>query len=326
MLRILEIVSNPRRWPEICWRLFFLAFQQKSIARNVRCAYRNARCSEAQTLRHSAEVAWGLSQGNISRARGYIHVAYRAQTPLAEENHPLGTALIGFDNLRIEAKATDANSSRAYLAGFDEGLTLFEIYRRAVPAGTTAVDVGANIGIHSLVLSRCVGDRGRVYSYEPNRRLCERFRENMNLNERHNITLREVGAGSSDCMLRFQPREEEFNIGLGKFDPNGSLNVEVVRLDTDLGLHQNGKISLIKVDVEGMELAVIRGTKAILAQHRPTLVLEHNPNWTLGELRAEIPYPVKVSTIPLTMCDKPRVLDGTVQRPDAINILVEPLS
>jgi FkbM family methyltransferase len=304
--------------------MLFRAFYWKNILGMVRRAYENAGSPQAAFLRHSAAVAWGLSKGNVAKTRGYMYVAYQSQATLASETHDLGTASIGFEDLKIHARTTDANSSRDYLAGFDESVTLFEAYRGAIPPGTTAVDVGANIGIHSLVLSCCVGERGRVYSYEPSRRLCERFRENMTLNHVRNVTLREVGVGPSDCTLRFQPCEGEFNIGIGKFDSSGPIEAEIVKLDSDL--HETGKISLIKIDVEGMELDVIRGAKAILAQHRPTLVVEYNPNWTLEELRSQMPYPVKVSTIPVTMLDRSRNLDTAVRCPVSTNILVEPAS
>jgi FkbM family methyltransferase len=322
--RVLRIIKNPRRWTEIGWRMLFRAFYWKNILGMVRRAYENAGSPEAACLRHYAAVAWGLSEGNVAMTRGYMYVAYQSQATLASETYDLGTASIGFEDLKIQVRTTDTNSSRDYLAGFDESLTLFEAYLRAIPPGTAAVDVGANIGIHSLVLSRCVGERGRVYSYEPSRRLCERFRENMTLNHVRNVTLREVGAGPSDCALRFQPREGEFNIGLGKFDSSGPIETEIVKLDSDL--HETGRISLIKIDVEGMELDVIRGATAILARHRPTLVIEYNPNWTLDELRGQMPYPVKVSSIPVTMLDRSRNLDRTARLSDFADILVEPAS
>lgn len=324
MSRVLRIIKNPRRWTEIGWRMLFRAFYWRNILGMVRRAYENAGSPEAAFLRHYAAVAWGFSKGNVAKTRGYMYVAYQSQATLANETHDLGTASIGFEDLKIHARSTDANSSRDYLAGFDESLTLFDAYRCAIPPGTTAVDVGANIGIHSLVLSRCVGEHGRVYSYEPSRRLCERFRENMTLNHVRNVTLREVGVGPCDCTLRFQPREGEFNIGIGKFDSSGPIEIETIKLDSDL--HETGKISLIKIDVEGMELDVIRGAKAILAQHRPTLVIEYNPSWTLDELRNQMPYPVKVSSIPVTMLDRSRQLNKTVKYPDFADILVEPAS
>ncbi len=75
-----------------------------------------------------------------------------------------------------------------------------------------------------------------------------------------------------------------------------------------------------------MELDVIRGAKAVLVQHRPTLVIEYNPNWTLDELRDQIPYPVKISSIPMTLRDRAHKLERAALSPEYVNILVEPVT
>src|SRR5262245_50605848 len=160
LLRAARIARTPSRWSEIWWRMLFRAFYAKSILRTVERAYESPCSPEASKLRREAEVAWGLSEGNVAKTKGYTYVAYKLQERLAKQERALGTAGIGFEDLKIHARVTDADSSRVYLAGFDESLTLFSMYRQAIIPGTTAVDVGANIGVHSLVLSRCVGPNG----------------------------------------------------------------------------------------------------------------------------------------------------------------------
>jgi FkbM family methyltransferase len=319
---ILNVVKNPGRWMEFGWRALFSVLGRRRIRHTVRCAYQDAHGAEAAFLRRSAAIAWGLSRGNVAQSRGYMHAVYRSQAALAAEAHMLETASIGFQDLRIHTRSTDANSSRDYLAGFDQSLTTFEVYRRLIAPGTAAVDVGANLGIHSLVLASCVGKQGRVYAYEPNSALRERFIENMTLNAVQNVVFRGSGAGSSDGTSRFSPPKNQFYIGLGKFDPCGSIETEMVTLDSDL--RGAGPISLIKVDVEGMEMEVVRGARSLIADHRPALVLEYNPGcWTLKELRDEIAYPVKISRIPPTLLDDARPLDDGVRCP-VTNILVVP--
>jgi FkbM family methyltransferase len=306
----------------MAWRVLFRSLQSRQILRCVRVAYSDAGSPEAALLRRYAEVAWGLSKGNVAKTRGYIHVAYQLQEKMVHEEWSLGTVPIGFADLKVYATTSDGSSSRLYLAGFDENLTLFDVYRRAATPATVAVDVGANIGVHSLVLSRCVGKQGSVYSYEPSTALHGKFLKNMELNEVSNVTLREVGAGAANSVMRFQPSEGEFNVGLGRFESQGPKEVKVVTLDSELPLL--GKVSLIKIDVEGMELDVIRGARRMLREQHPALVLECNPQWTLQELRDQIPYPVTISSIPLTLLDRAQNLDGVLRYDDSRNILVRP--
>jgi FkbM family methyltransferase len=323
LLRAARIIKNPKRWTEIGWRLLFRAFREKSILEMVKLAYLNSQSPEATLLRHCAEVSWGLADGNVAKTRAYTHVAYQLQALLAKEPRSLGPVRIGFEDLEIHARTSDADSSRVYLAGFSESLTLFEAYRRAIAPGTIAVDVGANIGAHSLVLSRCVGKNSQVYSYEPSRALCERFNENMTLNRIENLTLRNVGLGATNSTMRFQPREDQFSIGLGKLDAKGSVEVDVVTLDSDL--QASNRISLIKIDVEGNELDVLRGARTILSRHRPALVIECNTDWTLDELRDTMPYPVKITSIPDTLLEQPRDLQGISRNAESQNVLVQPV-
>jgi hypothetical protein len=134
--RILNAVKNPGRWIEFGWRALFHVLGRRHIRHTVRSAYKDAHGAEAAFLRRSAAIAWGLSRGNVAQSRGYMYAAYRSQAALASETHMLGVASIGFQDLRIHARSTDANSSRAYLGGFDENLTTFDVYRRLIPPGT----------------------------------------------------------------------------------------------------------------------------------------------------------------------------------------------
>ena len=112
----------------------------------------------------------------------------------------LGTAPIGFENLRICCTAGDANSSSVYLFGREIGQMHFHVYRRFARPGTCAVDVGANLGIHALVLAACVGDSGKVHAFEPVPSICARMEENLKLNGVTNVELHEEALEVSAVM------------------------------------------------------------------------------------------------------------------------------
>jgi hypothetical protein len=84
-------------------------------------------------------------------------------------------------------------------------------------------------------------------------------------------------------------------------------------------------ISLIKVDVEGHEIPVLRGAQGLLRRHEPALVLEWSTApATLGEIQRHIPFPVTVFTVPLTYHDEPhQILDCL---PAPADILIVPAS
>jgi hypothetical protein len=128
---------------------------------------------------------------------------------------------IGFDGLMIECSAADANSSVVYLYGFSDNVTSFALYRRYATTGTVAIDIGANLGLHALVLSRCVGGNGHVFAYEPLAPIYQRLTANVGLNHAFNVVTRPYGLGDRSGTMRFNVHAGEFNIGKGRVARKG---------------------------------------------------------------------------------------------------------
>jgi FkbM family methyltransferase len=211
----------------------------------------------------------------------------------------LGMAPIGFAGLRIRCSAGDANSSSIYLLGKDSSSAAFELYRRFALPGTAAVDVGANLGVHSLALAKCVGEEGRVYAFEPLPRLCRRMEENLRVNGVDNVRLHEVALGNSLGSLRFDSHADDFNIGKGRVSPSGDTAVQVTRIDHML--HQIDRpVSVVKIDTEGHELEVLKGAVNLLERHRPIIVMEFNSRfYTLDAVTQRIPGGYTCFEIPI---------------------------
>jgi len=140
------------------------------------------------------------------------------------------------------------------------------VLRRLVRPGMQVVDVGANVGLYSLLLSRLVGEHGCVYSFEPEPHLCATLRENCGSNGITNVVPFEYAAGPSNARQRFQ--RATFNsgnnsLGRGSSDA-GTLEVLVVRIDDILPL---GKIDFVKIDVQGHELGALAGMERLLSSN-----------------------------------------------------------
>ncbi len=149
---------------------------------------------------------------------------------------------------------------------------------RPLRRGDVAVDVGANIGIFTLAMGRAVGLTGRVFAYEPNPEVAALLVDNLYLNEnRRTITadvrIRAVAAGAEPGAASLLVRPKHRGMGtLGHTDggpaPGDSSvhEVEVVTLDDELS--HLVEVRLVKIDVEGHELGVLRGMRHLLAQRR----------------------------------------------------------
>ncbi|MCU0561213.1 MAG: FkbM family methyltransferase [Desulfobacterales bacterium] len=202
----------------------------------------------------------------------------------------LGPAPIGFAGLKAWCSATNINSALVYLLGFSDNLAMFEIYRRFAAPGTVAVDVGANLGIHALVLAACVGKGGKVHAFEPVPSICARLAENLKLNGVANVELHPEALGNASGEVVFDANPSDFNIGKGRVTSQGNVIVPIDTLDECLR-EEPLPVSLIKIDVEGHELEVLKGGVDTLEKQRPVLVMEFNPSeYSLREIRQLIPH------------------------------------
>jgi FkbM family methyltransferase len=156
---------------------------------------------------------------------------------------------------------------------FSEGEA--ELFRQLVRPGNVVVEAGAHIGIHTLTFSELVGDTGKVYAFEPQRVLFQVLCGNVALNSRTNVFARceAVGEAPGEIVVPvFDYRQDNNFGGLGLGSYQSGERVPVATIDR-LGLP---RCDLVKVDVEGMELSVLKGAAETIRQYRPLLYVEND--------------------------------------------------
>ena len=137
------------------------------------------------------------------------------------------------------------------------------------------VEAGANIGTHTVPLSKLVGIEGSVHAFEPQRLVFQMLRGNLALNQCQNVVAQELGLGRSRTRMvtpRVDPNQANNFGGLSLLQEGDGEAVTVVTLDS-INL---GRCRLIKADVEGMEEDVILGALETIARCRPLLYLEND--------------------------------------------------
>jgi len=148
--------------------------------------------------------------------------------------------------------------------------------------GKIVLDIGGSYGYYALLLSRLVGESGQVFSFEPDWNSFERLTRNLAINERTNT--RAVPFCLSDLsfgLVRWVSFDNEswnnrMADSLPKTDSQKLTVVPVTTLDDficALGIDQD-KIRLIKIDVEGAELKVMRGAVNTLRNAKPSILCE----------------------------------------------------
>jgi FkbM family methyltransferase len=156
---------------------------------------------------------------------------------------------------------------------FSEGEV--ELFRQMAKPGHVVVEVGANIGAHTIFFAQQVGPNGRVYAFEPQRVVFQTLCANVALNSLTNVECFQQAVGDLPGTINVPPLDytQENNYGglaLGGFTTGEA--VPVVTLDS-LNLP---KLNVLKIDVEGMEQPVLLGAQQTLNRCRPILYVEND--------------------------------------------------
>ena len=226
--------------------------------------------------------------------------------PLGRKYHPLvrllngrrGLLAVPLDKYRILQPAAWTKPITAQLLSGDEAVPEFSVIKpicRQLTSGVL-VDVGANIGVYTLLL-RSISPLP-IIAYEPQPFLFKLLQSNIAYNELPDVKTRNVACGSRRGQL-------DFSIGINgavvlkatktKKNVSGTsltaldleqearitqagdtvVGVPVTTLDEDLA--DVPSVTLLKIDCEGFEYEVLRGAANLIRRHRPWLVLEVHP-------------------------------------------------
>jgi FkbM family methyltransferase len=155
-----------------------------------------------------------------------------------------------------------------------------DLFRQAMRPGWLVVEGGASSGAHTLVFSRGVGKSGHVIAFEPQRALFQVLCGNMALNSITNVECRREALGEKSEALgenagkiRVPPLDysQEANISGLVLGGDRGDEVSVITIDS-LTLP---RCDFLKIDVEGMEPAALRGARQTIEKYRPILYLDN---------------------------------------------------
>jgi len=151
---------------------------------------------------------------------------------------------------------------------------------RRIKQGGTAYDIGANYGMHALLMAKLVGASGHVYAFEPVPAIFQGLKEHMEMNRFHHVQCVPAGAWDYSGRVQFFTGD---HLGAGHCAEIGgtsgrSMEVEVLSLDDFVFEGNHHPPDFIKVDVEGAEGKVLAGARRVLETYRPVLLIDlHNP-------------------------------------------------
>ncbi len=180
----------------------------------------------------------------------------------------------------IELDLSDYIQRSMYLSTFEPDESSW--IKSYLKPGMTFVDVGANVGYYSLMAASIVSTSGNVLAFEPSPYAYGKLQTTISKNQIENIQAIQSGLSDASGSLQlFIPRK------VGNHSPSmvdneegDPIDVPVYRLDEYLTMNQIDCVDLIKIDVEGFEPNVIRGTQNYINNKKIAAILvEFNHYW-----------------------------------------------
>lgn len=161
--------------------------------------------------------------------------------------------------------------------------------------GNTVMDIGSNIGLFTVAMGRSIGHDGEVIAFDPVPANIARLKSNLTNNGISTEAVYELALGAVNDKVSLKMSDDTAYASLHKVE-YGLENGKVIQVDMkklDDIWHDRGKpmVSFVKMDVEGAELDVINGGEELIAQCRPTMLIEANTPRQLAQLKkALLPF------------------------------------
>lgn len=184
-----------------------------------------------------------------------------------------------FKNINFDILINKNNGmvdNEIFLQGAYEKKTL-NLFFEEVKLGDVFVDIGANIGQHSLFASYLVGENGKVIAFEPLQSIYNQFNKSIEKNNLKNIVVYNNGCGSKEEIIPIYSTKENMGSSSVLYSPDKKKNGEIKIIIPDNILKNEDRIDFIKIDVEGYELEVLKGLEKTIKKFHPKIFIEYSP-------------------------------------------------
>jgi len=174
------------------------------------------------------------------------------------------------------------------------------LFKRLLTPGSNIVEVGANLGLHTVPLAT-IAKQGKVVCFEPQRIIFQILCANVAFNNLINVSAHQTAVSDADGSIIIDSSDYEQPWNYGSFSLAEGLSaegefpgvvlresVQTITLDTFPPVRDLASLDLLKIDAEGHETAVLRGAAKVIAARQPIIFVENNNPRHGDELIADI--------------------------------------
>lgn len=241
----------------------------------------------AEAAPHSLVARLQLLVGRSRRARALIR---KLSGPARRGTYRIASG-------PAKGLAIDVAGSRpSYVLGTAEP-ELQALLAEHLSPGDIVLDLGANVGFFTLVSAALVGPRGRVIAYEPLPTNAHALRHNVSLNDLRYVEVVEAAVSDKAGTARLGANHSNQDGSIVTHQGESAVNVRTVSVDDEM-LRLDLRPSLVKIDVEGAESAVLAGMIRTLRDAQPIVVCEvhatqHVPDGPIPSMLRKAGYNVR---------------------------------
>ena len=231
-------------------------------------------------------IAW--LRRHFPRLRGTAHLMLWLYPDQVRHRYPI-VAQISYENrFKMRVNTQSLIEWNLFFNGRYEPHIVNLLYS-LLTAGDTVIDIGANIGVHALVMSKVVGNHGRVLAIEPHPQIRQTLGKNLIENQINNVDIVPIAlsdhAGST---VLFEGGEFNHNTGQASMWANtgaegAGIEVTLGTLDDVVNSVNYSDVKLIKIDIQGAEKSALLGGQDTLVRDKPYILFEYDqPAWDMA--------------------------------------------
>lgn len=145
-----------------------------------------------------------------------------------------------------------------------------KLFQKTVGPGDVVYDIGAHAGFYALLASILVGEKGKVFAFEPLPQNIFFLKKHVEMNNCRNVQIMEMAVSEKSGRGNFEKSADSFS---GQLSDGSGLQIEIASLDD---LIKNRKLlppTVLKIDAEGAELKILKGARSLLKIYRPIVIL-----------------------------------------------------
>lgn len=215
--------------------------------------------------------------------------SFRETSVIVKRNYlEYPVSFIFFASLKVSAKAERKGIENTLLRNS------LKLLKDKVPSGDAVVlDVGANFGYLSMVWANSVAKNGKVFAFEPNVKVFRSFQKSVAENQLESrIKPNNLAVGKENGRITIYTNTTTANILKAEMTQKNASLIEMVTLNSFVKNADLYRCDLVKIDVDGIELEILKGATDLIEHFRPIFIVETNEDRRIIEYFMSFHYQI----------------------------------